>query len=150
MDNDITLKDIEILVGNLKAIHKKLSDKDSGAIVKLENILNKIDPVVINISAKREKQELQDAIEKIEILIKTMQSEIESISAKYYEDSKDLAQTLIGKSLKEVLNIIENEKLKAIESIKPIDIDKRLNLNYLILSSSIIVSVALGYLMGSM
>jgi len=146
---DLTLKDVEVLVGNLKAIHSKLSDKDSGAIAQLEAILEKIDPVVINITGKREKQALDDTITKIELLIKTLQTEVESITAKYFEDSKELAETLIGESVQEVLTIIENEKQKAKDEIGSVDINKKLKMNYLILVSSIITSIAIGYLMGS-
>jgi Skp family chaperone for outer membrane proteins len=148
-DGDITLKDVDVLIGSLKAIHKKLSDKDSGAIVQLEKILEKIDPVVINLTAKKEKQDLEKTINKLELLIKTMQTEIESITAKYFEDAKELAEILIGQSVKEVLDIIEDEKQKAKRDIDSIDIQKKLNLNYLLLVSSIFISVAIGYLMGS-
>ena len=148
--SDLTLKDIEILIGNLRAIHSKLSDKNSGAIAKLEAILEKIDPVVINITGKREKKALDETVEKIEILIKTLQSEMESITTKYYEDSKELAETLIGESVQEVLDIIEKEKLKAKSEIGVAYIDKKLKINYTILASSIIASMAIGYLMGSL
>ena len=147
---DLTLKDVEVLVGSLKAIHSKLSDKESGAIAQLEAILEKIDPVVINITGKREKQALDDTITKIEMLIKTLQTEVETITAKYFEDSKELAETLIGESVQEVLTIIEEEKQKAKDEIGSVDIDKKLKMNYLILVSSIITSIAIGYLMGSM
>jgi hypothetical protein len=147
---ELTLKDVEVLVGSLKAIHSKLSDKDNGAIAQLEAILEKIDPVVINITGKREKQALDDTITKIEMLIKTLQTEVETITAKYFEDSKELAETLIGESVQEVLAIIEKEKQKAKDEIGSIDIEKKLKMNYLILVSSIITSIAIGYLMGSM
>ena len=150
LKGELTLKDVEVLVGNLKAIHSKLSDKESGAIAKLEAILEKIDPVVINITGKREKQALDDTITKIEMLIKTLQTEVETITAKYFEDSKELAETLIGESVQEVLAIIEKEKQKAKDEIGSIGIDKKLKMNYLILVSSIITSIAIGYLMGSM
>jgi hypothetical protein len=84
------------------------------------------------------------------MLIKTLQTEVESITAKYFEDSKELAETLIGESVQEVLTIIEKEKQKAKDEIASVDIDKKLKMNYLILVSSIITSIAIGYLMGSM
>lgn len=150
MNKEITLKDVEILIGNLRAIHSKLSDKETGAIAQLEAILEKIDPVVINITGNREKKALNETITKIELLIKTLQSEIESITAKYFEDAKELAETLIGESVQEVLNIIEKEKIKAKREIGFVNIDKKLKINYIILASSIIASMAIGYLMGSL
>ena len=147
---DLTLKDVEILIGNLKAIHSKLSDKENGAIAQLEAILEKIDPMVINFTGKKEQKELNDTIITIEMLLKTLQTEVESITAKYFEDSRELAETLIGESVKEVIAIIEKEKQTAKEEIGAVDIDKKLKMNYLILVSSIIASIAVGYLMGSM
>lgn len=148
-NTDLTLKDVEILVGNLKAVYLKLSDEENGAIAQLEKILEKIDPVVINITGKRERQTLNNTITKIELLIKTLQVEVESITAKYFEDSKELAETLIGQSVQEVLAVIENEKQKAKKEIASTDIESKLKINYLILVSSIIASIAIGYLMGS-
>ena len=150
MPGDLSIKDINVLTGKLQAIYNKLVDEEYGAISQLQTIMEKIDPVVINFTAKKEQEALTKVFNEIESLVKLQQSEIESITVKYFNDSKKLAETIIGTSVNEVIKAIDERKNEVLKDIGKNDLNDSLKLNYIYLVSSTSIGVIIGFILGAM